>query len=35
MLKVKNKEVIYMKRTFGGTPVTIEGEEVKVGEMAP
>lgn len=24
-----------MKRTFGGTPVTIEGEEVKVGEMAP
>lgn len=24
-----------MKVTFGGTPVTIEGEQVKVGEMAP
>ena len=24
-----------MKTTFGGTPVTIEGEQVKVGEMAP
>lgn len=24
-----------MKVTFGGTPVTIEGEQVKVGDMAP